>query len=52
MRLDWSGNAASYTVYRATECATVGASPVATQITNSYLDPSVPAEGFVCYLVQ
>lgn len=52
VRLDWSGNAASYTVYRASDCATVGASPVTTQAQTTFSEPSAAGEAFVCYLVQ
>ena len=52
VRLDWSGSAASYTVYRASDCATVGASPVITQAQTTFSEPSAVSEAFVCYLVQ
>lgn len=52
VRLDWSGSAASYTVYRASDCATVGASPVSTQAQTMYSEPSAAGEAFVCYLIQ
>ena len=52
VRLDWSGNAAGFTVYRSTDCTTVNASPVTTQMQSSYLDPAVAGETLVCYLVQ
>jgi hypothetical protein len=52
VRLEWSGSETSYTIYRATDCATVGASPVATQPQNSFSDPASDAETLVCYLIQ
>jgi len=51
VRLDWSGNAVSYTVFRAAGCATVGASPVTTQAQSTYSEPSSEGESFVCYLI-
>ncbi len=52
VRLDWSGTGPNFTVFRATNCAMVGVSPVATQVQSSYLDPSAPGETLVCYLIQ
>ena len=52
VRLEWSGNEASYTVYRATDCATLGASPEATQTLKTYSDPAADGETLVCYLIQ
>ncbi len=52
VRLDWSGTALSYTIYRAPDCATVGASPITTQAQTTYSEPSAVSEAFVCYLIQ
>ena len=52
VRLEWSGNASNYTVYRGTNCATVGSQPVTTQTQNAFLDSSAAGETFVCYLIE
>jgi len=49
--LSWSGNNASYDVYRAANCATVFAGVFTSTSSNAYTDPTAPASGLTCYNV-
>ncbi len=49
--LSWSGNNASYDLYRAAGCATVFAGTFATSSNNAYTDASPPASPLTCYNV-
>jgi hypothetical protein len=49
--LSWSGNNASYDVYRNANCATVFSGVFAATPNNAYTDPSAPTSGLTCYNV-
>jgi len=49
--LGWSGNNASYDVYRNANCATVFSGVFAATSTNAYTDGSAPTSGLTCYNV-
>lgn len=49
--LSWSGNNASYSIYRNTACASVFASIVATTANNAFSDRAAPIGGLTCYNV-
>jgi len=49
--LSWSGNNASYDVYRAAGCASIFAGVFAATSSNAYVDPAPPASGLTCYNV-
>jgi len=51
VNLVWSGNNASYDVYRSSGCASVYAAVFAATSSNGYLDPSAPVSGLTCYSV-
>jgi hypothetical protein len=49
--LGWSGNNASYNLYRNTNCASVFSSAFVATSNNTYTDSSAPTSGLTCYNV-
>jgi hypothetical protein len=49
--LTWSGNNASYDVYRNTACVSIFSGIFSSTSDNAYTDPSAPTSGLTCYNV-
>ena len=49
--LSWSGNQASYDIYRSTDCAALFSSPLTATSDNDYTDANPPSSTLVCYTV-
>lgn len=49
--LSWSGNNASYALYRNTDCASIFANVLVTTANRVYIDTSAPLGGLTCYNV-